>query len=133
MAIENRNLAVGSRLVARYKGETHRAEVVSNGEGVRYRLADGREFKRPSAAGSAVMGGVACNGWRFWSLESDGPGPVAESGGAGTVRGKRPIVRVPNQKGVPEGQVRWFCTICKEGFLSEAGTTPEACPNRHGD
>ncbi len=133
MAIENRNLVVGTRLVAGYKGERYTAEVVSSDQGVRYRLADGREFKSPSAAGSAVMGGVACNGWRFWSLESDVPGPVVESGEAKTARGKRLIVRVPNQKGVPEGKVRWFCTICKKGFLAEAGTTPEACPNRHGD
>jgi len=131
MAIENRNLEAGVRLVARYKGEAHTAEVVSSVQGVRYRLADGREFKSPSAAGSAVMGGIACNGWRFWSLESDGPSPVAESGGAKTARGRRLIVRVPNQKGVPEGQVRWFCTICQKGFLAAAGTAPEVCPEGH--
>jgi hypothetical protein len=34
-----------------------------------YRLKGGREFTSPSAAGSAVMGGVACNGWRFWTVE----------------------------------------------------------------
>jgi Restriction Enzyme Adenine Methylase Associated len=131
MAIENRSLEVGGRLVARYKGETHTAEVVSGNQGVRYRLADGREFKSPSAAGSAVMGGTACNGWRFWSLESDVPEPVVESGGAKTARGRRLIVGVPNQKGVPEGQVRWFCTVCKKGFLAEAGASPEVCPEGH--
>ena len=72
MSIEDRNLKPGTTLVARYKQKEHRAEVVE-GEGgkVRYRLSDGREFTSPSAAGSAVMGGVACNGWRFWSLESE--------------------------------------------------------------
>lgn len=73
MAIEGGmrgKLAVGTRLVARYKSTEHVAEVVVTDGGVRYRLADGRVFKSPSAAGSAVMGGIACNGWRFWSLEA---------------------------------------------------------------
>ena len=64
-------------------------------------------------------------------MESDVPGPVVESGGAKTTRGKRLIVRVPNQKGVREGQVRWFCTICRKGFLAEAGASPEVCPEGH--
>ena len=63
-------LAAGTKLVARYKGVDYVAEVVTNGDGkTRFRLADGQEFKSPSAAGSAVMGGVACNGWRFWNVE----------------------------------------------------------------
>ncbi len=70
MALENRKLEVGTKLVARYKKEEHRAEVVAGeGDKTLIRLADGREFTSVSAAGSAVMGGVACNGWRFWSLE----------------------------------------------------------------
>ncbi len=52
--------------MARYRHEEHTAEVVAGEEGkVRFRLADGREFKSPSAAASAVMGGQAANGWRF--------------------------------------------------------------------
>ncbi len=66
------NLEAGTRLVARYKHEEHTAEVVASEDGkTRYRLADGREFKSPSAAGSAVMGGIACNGWRWWSIEGE--------------------------------------------------------------
>jgi hypothetical protein len=69
MSIENRKLKPGTKLVAKYKGREHRAKVVAGKEGrVRYRLADGREFRSPSSAGSAVMGGVACNGWRWWSV-----------------------------------------------------------------
>ena len=69
MALVDRNLRVGTKLVARYKKVAYHAEVVAGEEGkVRYRLEDGREFKSPSAAGSAVMGGNACNGWAFWSL-----------------------------------------------------------------
>ena len=75
MAIDGglrKSLTAGTTLVATYKKEQHRAEVVT-GEGgkIRFRLADGREFTSPSAAGSAVMGGVSCNGWRFWSIAAD--------------------------------------------------------------
>lgn len=65
-------LEPGTGLTARYKGKEHRAEVVAGEDGkLRFRLADGREFGSPSAAGSAVMGGIACNGWRFWSIADE--------------------------------------------------------------
>lgn len=70
MSIADRNLKPGTVLVARYKKQEHRVEVVAGEKGqILYKLADGREFTSPSAAGSAVMGGTACNGWRFWSVE----------------------------------------------------------------
>jgi hypothetical protein len=70
MAIENRNLEPGTKLVAHYKKEVYRALVVAGSEGkVLYQLSpyDGREFKSPSALGTAVTG-KACNGWAFWSV-----------------------------------------------------------------
>ena len=79
MPIEDRNLSAGTKLVARYKGETYRAEVVTTADGLRYRLEDGREFKSPSSAGSAVMGGKSCNGWRFWGLATEAPRPSKDS------------------------------------------------------
>lgn len=63
-----RTLAPGIVLTARYKGQQYTCEVVLTEAGVRYRLADGREFKSLSAAGQAVTGAIACNGPRFWSL-----------------------------------------------------------------
>jgi hypothetical protein len=76
-------LEPGAVLVAKYKGTEYRAEVVHDAEGKpRYRLADGREFKSPSSAGKAVMGGIACNGWRFWSIDEASIAasePMAES------------------------------------------------------
>jgi hypothetical protein len=73
-------LEAATILVAKYKGVEHRAEVVKGEEGkMLYRLEDGREFKSPSSAGSAVMGGVACNGWRFWSLEGEAARTDAEA------------------------------------------------------
>ena len=78
-------LEAGTKLVAKYRGTQYVAEViVGDGEKPRYRLADGREFKSPSAAGSAVMGGVACNGWRFWSLEGEASGGAAKPAKAKT-------------------------------------------------
>lgn len=79
MSIENRNLKAGTKLVARFKGKDYEAEVVRTKDGLRYRLAGGKEFKSPSSAGSAIMGGNACNGWRFWSLAGSEPSPLAKS------------------------------------------------------
>ena len=68
MPIENRELAAGTRLVARYKKQDRACEVVETAEGVRYQLDDGTEHRSPSSAGKAVTGG-SCNGWVFWSVE----------------------------------------------------------------
>src|SRR2546427_10897877 len=76
MTIENRDVKTGTKLVARYKGQEHSAEVVETEAGIRYRLADGKDFKSPSAAGSAIMGEKDCNGWRFWSLANGASKPA---------------------------------------------------------
>jgi hypothetical protein len=69
MSIEDRNLKPGTVLVARYKRRDHRCEVVKGEDGrVAFRVG-GKDYGSPSAAGSAVMGGTACNGWRFWTPE----------------------------------------------------------------
>ena len=69
MAIENRTLEAGTKLIAKYKKEEYRAEVVAGEEGkVKYRLTDEREFKSLSSAGTAITG-KACNGWAFWSID----------------------------------------------------------------
>ena len=80
MPLENRNLEPGTVLVARYKKQDRTCEVVQTEEGLRYRLDDGSEHRSPSSAGKAAMGGVACNGWRFWSLQGTEPArkPKAE-------------------------------------------------------
>src|SRR5688572_26075679 len=84
-----KQLNAGMRLVANYRKETHTAEVIEGEDGkLRFRLADGREFTSPSAAGSAVMGGIACNGWRFWSLDTEEAEPP-------TAPPKQPRVKAP--------------------------------------
>lgn len=127
MSIENRNLKPGTRLVARYKKKEYSAAVVETDEGVRYRLEDGREFKSPSAAGSAVMGGAACNGWRFWSVA-----------GSEQAKPKQPK-RKPNPNGGNKGNGlitrlddgRYFCSACQDAFSVPEGVEPQGCPKGH--
>ena len=144
MAIENRDLEPGTKLIAKYKKEEYRAEVVAGEEGkVKYRLADGREFKSPSSAGTAITS-KACNGWAFWSVDSGDPtgGPEepetqdnqAEDSGEPEVAeppSSAGFRRVPNQRGVGEGKVRLYCDACQKSFTTPVGETPETCPEGH--
>ena len=76
ITIQDRNLKPGTRLVARYHKQQYKCEVVERDGGtLGYRLEDGREFKSPSAAGTAITS-KACNGWAFWSVETS-PAPAA--------------------------------------------------------
>ena len=141
MPIENRNLSVGTRLVAKYKKEQHVCTVIAapEGEGVLFELAGGKTFKSPSAAASAVMGGNAANGWRFWSVEGDAP--VTDTLLAGAAKPEKPkrtggrrktsklFRRLPDT-GLEEGQHRIWCSACQDGFVSDT-ETPEVCPNGH--
>jgi len=143
MALENRNLEAGTRLVARYKGYVYHCVVTSRDEdkvGFTLDCPDhpdlhGKEFKSPSSAGSAVMGGVACNGWRFWSLEGQEPARKERKEPKAKGKGKRSkfrtIKKLPNQQGLEEGQVRYFCSACMKSFVVEDGQEPEACPEGH--
>ncbi len=166
MPIENRNLEPGTKLVAPYKKETHRAEVVAGEEGkVLYRLENGQEFKSLSAAGTAITGN-ACNGWRFWNVDTEAaPDGKAETGITSTGEGaesestlaeaaespeagkpeqiyvpleegtvEAPVAafrRVPNQKGVDEGQVRLYCDTCQKSFTTLADQPVDTCPEGH--
>ncbi len=135
MVIENRDPAVGTKLIGRYRKAEHTCEVVQTEEGIGYQLADGRTFKSPSSAASAVMGGVSANGWRFWTVAGEGglrnsPSPTGPVGASAkpTTRRVRRLKKLPNQKGVPEGKAKWFCSGCMESFLVESGTEPGGCP-----
>ncbi len=125
MSIEDRNLAAGTKLVARYKGKEYAAEVVKTKEGVRYRLEDGREFKSLSSVGSATMGGNACNGWRFWSVagpEEAKPKPKAKKKTKANA-GNGLIERMEDG--------RYFCSGCQEAFDAPKGVEPQGCPKGH--
>jgi hypothetical protein len=105
MAITDRNLAIGTKLYARYKGQTYTAEVVLNPDAtgdrpIAYQVEGTDElFKSPSAAGTAITE-KACNGWAFWSV-----GDGAESTGPVTSTKTRPAAKVtPAPK--PQGKRR---------------------------
>ncbi len=53
--------------------------------------------------------------------------PAAEQSGTA----EKSFFRTPNQKGVPEGQARWYCHDCGKSFLAATGQTPKACPAGH--
>jgi len=128
MTIENREVKSGTRLVARYKGQEHTANVVETDAGIRYRLADGKEYKSPSAAGSAIMGGNACNGWRFWSM-ANGASKPAKPKKESKKSGRKPV----NGKGLIRkmDDGRYFCSSCMDAFDAPAGVEPLGCPAGH--
>jgi hypothetical protein len=164
MAIENRNLALGTKLIAHYKKETYCALVVAGPEGkVLYQLSpyDGREFKSPSALGTAVTR-KACNGWTFWSVapdeaqvvettaaspeepaetdtpaapasEAEEPESIYSAAGAEFAEPTdRPrFHKVPNQKNVDPGQVRLHCYTCRSSFIVPEERNPDTCPMGH--
>ena len=94
------------------------------------------------------MGGTACNGWRFWTVEGDEP-PAKETkpkatgkkeGGkssAAKTRKRRTttstklIYAMPDQTGVPDGMARFWCNACMDSFEAEDGKVPEQCPQGH--
>jgi hypothetical protein len=68
MPIEDRNVEAGTVLTARYKKQDRTCEVIETDDGLRFKLDTGELYRSPSSAGKAAMDGVACNGWRFWSI-----------------------------------------------------------------
>jgi rubrerythrin len=136
MAIQDRNLVVGTRLVARYRKQTYvcTVEAGEGDEGVAYVLEDGKRFKSPSAAGSHIMGGKAVNGWRFWSLEGEAPEATEAEEKPAKAKGRKPrklLFKVPNQAGAGAGNTRWFCSACMGGFVAEGEDEPQVCPKGH--
>src|SRR5207253_7801334 len=87
MPIDNRDLPVGTKLLGTHKKTTYICEVVATPEGkTAFQLENGRLFNSPSSAGKAVMNGISCNGWRFWSLAGEHPkeGRTPPASGEGT-------------------------------------------------
>jgi hypothetical protein len=134
MPIENRNLAVGTRLTANYKKQSYvcTVEAAESGEGLVYALQGGKRHKSPSSAGMEVMGGKAVNGWRFWSVETEGTEappakPEKRRGGKGKTAS---LFKKLPPNGLEEGQQRFFCTACQKSFITTE-ERPEACPEGH--
>jgi len=135
MPIEDRNLKPGTVLVARYRGEAYKCKVIESPEGIRYQVLDQGKtslHQSPSAAGSAVMNGNACNGWRFWSFEGQEATPKTKG---------RKAKKANNNGGNPgtfknvadpeEADGRFWCNCCADGFSAPAGIEPIGCPKGH--
>ena len=112
-AAQRKAIAAGQTLTAKYKGTQYAVEVVE-GEGGKllYRLGDGREFKSPSSAGSAVMGGSACNGWVFWRVDD-------RTAGAATKPAKATVKPAAKKPAKTTAKVeRQRCDTCGKSFVS---------------
>ena len=137
MALENRDLKAGQKLVARYKGQEHTVLVLGDDKvGLGFELDGKTIYKSLSTAGNAVTGG-SVNGWRFWSLEGDLKPKRETEAKPGTKKSVKPesrvkqIRRVPNQKGVADGQIKWHCSACMASFVHDGTAEPDACPQGH--
>ncbi len=132
MPIENRNLEPGAVLVARYKKQDRTCEVVKTDDGLRYRLDDGTEHNSPSSAGKAAMEGVACNGWRFWSVqgtETPKPEPTAKPKPKAEKAAKAPTKRTAKSKGAKKPAAKamrakasdasYGCGVCAVTFPTQ--------------
>jgi hypothetical protein len=105
--------------------------------------------------------GHACDGWVFWSVlieetaqKTDTENQAEAEPTQGTIVAtnanqvtepstetapsatktdpkKTGVFLVPNQKGVPEGQIRWFCRDCGKSFIASAVEVPGICPAKH--
>ena len=136
MPLENRNLEPGIVLVARYKKQDRTCEIVQTDDGLRYRLDDGTEHRSPSSAGKAAMGGVACNGWRFWSLQgtekpkrepkAKAEKPAAKTKAAPKKGAKAKAAKKPKaQRAAAKGD-SYGCGACGESFPTMKAATAHA-------
>lgn len=41
------------------------------------------------------------------------------------------IKKLPNQRGVPEGSMKFWCSSCMKAFVAETTLIPDACPEGH--
>ena len=143
MPIENRNLEPGTVLTAKYKKLDRTCELVQTGDGLRYRLDDGTEHKSPSSAGKTAMGGVACNGWRFWSVQGtekpkakaelrSEPKPKVEKSAKAPPK-KKPATKPTAKKSTKPKAMRakasdnlYGCGVCSETFPTQKAAVAHA-------
>ena len=139
MPIEDRKMAAGTVLTARYRKADRTCEVVETADGLRYRLDDGTEHKSPSSAGKAAMGGVACNGWRFWSVQgTEAPThapkakaekPVKEPAAKKQVKAKKGAKTAKKPKAARAASKSgdsYGCGVCPETFATQKAAVGHA-------
>lgn len=151
MPIKDRKLKVGTKLVARYKGHDYECEVGQAENGSLTFDIDSEHFKSPSKAGSHVMSGIACNGWRFWSIAGSEAAekaakPKAKKAPAKkakrAAKPKAKAERKPRAKKAPTtnsgpatfdrvADGRYFCNGCMAPFATDDDMEPKTCPKGH--
>jgi hypothetical protein len=102
--------------------------VVQTDEGIAYRL-DGKDYNSPSSAGRAVTGGVAVNGWRFWSLDGDLKPARAKAAKKAPAK-KAAKKKAAAKKGRPARAAskgdQYGCGVCGETFATLKAATKHA-------
>lgn len=143
MPLDKQDLAAGTALVGTYKKAEHRVLVLGEpGPEQGYELDGETVFKSLSSAAKAVMGGISANGWRFWTLEGEAQAKASAKAEKAASKPRVPkrrsksrmvkiIKRLPNQKGAPEGETKWFCSGCMAAFVTPGTEMPETCPEGH--
>lgn len=153
--IPSTKLDIGTRVVARYKGERYTVEAIPAEEGstdAAYRVEnDGTVHKSLSAASKHVCEGKTPAVLRFWNLEgSEGankePRQARAAGDKATKTGEKKarvskprsaratknIKKMRKQAKTEEGLVGYFCSACQDGFyLSVEEGEPTTCPQGH--
>lgn len=148
-------LAVGTKLVAHYKGTIYRAVIIETEDerllkvveiGDSKRVEPGAVFGSLSGAGRALTGAKAVGGRRFWIID-DG---LAKYRHVKAERVNREKVETPTPRTRLEvktvlappterkhrqikrygEQGRYWCDGCAKSFRSEV--EPQACPSGHG-
>ncbi len=122
MPIEDRNLEAGAMLKARYKKQERTCEVVQTDDGLRYKLDNGELFQSPSSAGKAAMTGVACNGWRFWSVQgTETPAREPKAEKSAKAPKKEPAKRAAKRGGQAKAASgdSYGCGVCGETFKTQ--------------
>ena len=133
MPIEDRNLQAGTVLVGRHKSTEHRCEVVETPEGVRYQVDGGEIFKSPSSAAKHVMGGIAANGWRFWSIAGSEKPQRARKATKAKAATKKPAAKKAKSAKPPKSArlaakdvASYACGACSATFGSQKAAVSHA-------
>lgn len=144
----------GIKLVAKYKNNDFTCDVVElvpegEEEAAVFFQVNGENYTSVSSAGSAVMDGAACNGWRFWTIDGDQKPPKEKA----TPKEKKARAKKDKAETPPEVRARrpragrkikkskifeqmedggWFCQGCMSAFEWEGEEDyPTECPEGH--
>ena len=107
--------------------------MVQTDDGLRYKLDNGTEHKSPSSAGKAAMGGVACNGWRFWTVQGTetpktkrAPKPKTEKPAKAPAKKKSAKKSPAKAMRAKASDASYGCGVCNETFPTQKAAIAHA-------